>query len=162
MVKAIQIKNGLWLMGFIVLCQAAGLIGALSSFGSLKSWYAVLTRPALTPPGWLFGPVWTLLYTMMAVSLWLVWKSEKNQRRKVLLIVFAAQLLLNALWSPLFFGNHLMLIALIDIVLLAGLILAFIFLAFKELKLASLLMIPYLSWVAFATYLNTGFWLLNP
>ena len=154
-------RNIFILAAFILLCQGAGALGAFLSFGSIKTWYVALVKPPLTPPSWVFGPVWTTLYTMMAVAGWLVWRAEKNENRKILLFFFAAQLFFNALWTPLFFASHQILLALINIIILLAMIIAFIIRSFPEHRLASILMIPYALWVGFATYLNIGFLLLN-
>ena len=154
-------KNTLVLVGFILICQAAGFLGALFTMQSVKTWYVGLVKPPLTPPSWLFGPVWTALYVMMAVALWLIWKSENSENRKQLMIIFFTQLYLNAMWTPLFFGSHLILLALINIIVLLIVIVIFIVRALPEYRAASLLMLPYALWVGFATYLNAGFFFLN-
>lgn len=125
-------------------------------------WYASLVKPALTPPSWIFSPVWTVLYVLMAVSAFLIWK--KGWRRKevrVALMAFGFQLALNLVWSPLFFGLQSPRLALLDIVLLLAAI-SWTMVAFWRLsRTAAYLLLPYLVWVAFATYLNFSIWRLN-
>lgn len=124
-------------------------------------WHAALAKPSWNPPNWLFGPVWTLLYTMMAVAVWLVWRERGWSGAREQLILFGMQLALNAAWSWLFFGLHRPDLALIDIVLLWLAILLTI-LSFREFsQTAAWLLVPYLAWVTFATLLNLALWRMN-
>lgn len=126
----------------------------------VRDWYPRLRKPAGTPPDWVFGPVWTTLYVMMAVSAWLVWRDYGWGARPALLIFFG-QLALNVAWSGIFFGSRLPQVAFAAIVLL-GLAIAFNILVFDLLKpLSALLLLPYLLWVTYAGYLNFGIWRLN-
>lgn len=146
----------------IGICQAAGLVGSVFTASSIDRWYRFLERPALAPPNWVFGPVWTLLYTFMGVAAFLVW--ERGFRRpgvRAALAVFAAQLALNALWSFLFFGLQDPEAALIGIALLWLAIVATIALFWRVSRVAGALLVPYLLWVSFAAYLNYAFWRLN-
>jgi len=136
-----------------------GAIGGRFQPGEL---YADLAKPALTPPGWIFPVVWTLLYAMMGVALFLVWRRREALLRRSALTVFAAQLVLNAAWSWLFFGLHRPDLAFLDIVLLWLLILVSIVLFRRIRPLAAALLVPYLVWVGFASYLNFMLWRLNP
>lgn len=145
------------LFGFLALVAAAALTGAQFQPGA---WYAELAKPSWTPPGWLFGPVWTVLYVAIAVAGWLVWRSDK--RLTVPLAFWIAQLVLNAAWSWLFFGLHRPGAALVDIVAMVVLLAAFVATAWPVSRTASLLFVPYLAWVAFATALNAAVWRLNP
>lgn len=124
-------------------------------------WYAELSRPSWTPPNWAFPVAWTILYFLMSVAAWLVWRQRKTRRIGYPLAFYFIQLLLNGLWSWIFFGNHLIDLALIDIILLFMTILVTTILFWKKNRLAGILFIPYLIWVGFATTLNTGIWLLN-
>ncbi len=143
------------LAGWLVLCFGAATIGARFKPGE---WYAALRKPAWNPPAWLFAPVWTMLYAMMAVAAWLVWR-ETGVSREVGL--FVLQLVLNALWSWLFFGLHRPGLALADIVALWLAILA-THVAFDHVRpLAAWLLLPYLAWVTFAAALNAALWRLN-
>lgn len=142
--------------------QATGFIGSLFTVTGVNSWYRMLERPVLAPPNWVFGPVWTTLYTLMGISAFLVW--EKGITRpgvKVALAVFVLQLGINALWSLLFFGLESIGLALIGIFVLLGMIVVTMLLFSRHSRLAAVLLIPYLLWVLFATYLTYSFWVLN-
>ncbi len=143
------------LIGFIVLCQLAGASGAVVTDAS---WYLALDRPSWAPPGWVFGPVWISLYTMMGVAAWLVWRSNAPSRRSAL-AWFAVQLVLNAAWTPVFFGARSLGGGLIVIVTLVIAIIATIAAYRRVSRAAAVLMIPYLLWVSFATALNAALWL---
>lgn len=139
------------------------MVAFFSSFltaHSIDTWYDTINKPAFNPPDWIFGPVWTVLYIMIGVSLFLVWKT-KSEEKTAVYWAFATQLTLNFLWSILFFGNHYIPGALIDIGLLWLAILANIILAWKISKPASLLLVPYWLWVSFAAFLNYSIWMLN-
>ncbi len=147
------------LFGWLILCFAAAAGGAFFSPGE---WYAELNKPSWNPPGWIFGPVWTALYIMMAVAAWLVWKRGGFATQRWPLGWFLAQLLLNALWTPLFFGLQQPGVAFAEILLLWLAILATL-LAFRPVSRAAFwLLVPYLAWVSFATVLNGTLWRLNP
>ncbi len=146
------------LVAFLVATFAAAAIGSLFPPGE---WYASLNKPAWTPPNWLFGPVWTLLYAMIAVAGWLVWKEAGFAGARLALTVFALQLVLNASWSWVFFGLRRPDLALVVIVALEVTILALIVLFRAISPLAGLLLVPYALWVAFATALNAAIWQLN-
>ena len=146
----------------IILCEAAGLLGGLFTASSVKTWYVTLDKPFFNPPSWLFGPVWTLLYLMMGVSLYLVWEADARARAKrAAASLFSVQLLLNALWSFIFFGLRMPLAAFIELCLLWIFILLTM-VAFKPLsRTAAWLLFPYLVWVSFAGVLNLSIHLLN-
>lgn len=151
------------LVGCVLLCNAAGAIGALTTSESVRTWYPTLTAPPLRPPSWVFGPVWTLLYTLMGVALWLLlqrWRGPASARR-VALTWFGAQLALNALWSPVFFGVQNLGAALVVIVAMLVAIALTMWASRPVHPAVPWLMAPYLAWVSFATYLNAGFWHLN-
>ncbi len=133
-------------------------VAASGAFFTPGDWYAALAKPSWNPPNWLFGPVWTVLYAMIAVSGWLVWQQEHN---RLALSLYAVQLVLNAAWSWLFFGRHAIGLALADIVLLLLAIVATIVLFWPLSRLAAGLLVPYALWVAFATALNAAIWRLN-
>jgi benzodiazapine receptor len=146
------------LAGWLVLCFSAAALGA---FFRPDEWYAALKKPSWNPPGWVFGPVWTLLYTLMAVSAWLVWKRGGFAAQRLALRLFLIQLMLNAAWSPLFFGLHSPGVAFAEIILLWLAILATLA-AFRPIsRPATLLLVPYLAWVSFAAVLNFALWRLN-
>lgn len=145
------------LIGWLVLVGAVAAAGAQFMPGA---WYAGLQKPPGTPPSWVFGPVWTLLYTLMAVAAWLVWKHD-DVPRLLPLGLFLAQLAANGLWSWLFFGLKRPDLAFIDIVLLWVLIVACI-VTFRHVRpIAAVLLVPYLLWVSYAAYLNVGIWVMN-
>ena len=150
------------LVVWLALCFATSAIGALASV-SARSFYAELARPGWAPPGWLFGPVWTLLFLMMAVAAWLVWRAPQSSRsRSVALGLFVVQLAANALWSWLFFAWRLGGVAFAEVLLL-WLLIAFTLAAFWRVKpVAGMLLVPYLLWVTFAAALNFALWRLNP
>jgi benzodiazapine receptor len=146
----------------IVACLAAGAIGSIFTRTAIATWYTTLEKPPFTPPDWLFAPVWTLLYILMGVAAFLVWRMGSRDRQvRVALIVFLVQLVLNAFWSVAFFGLGSPLYGLIVISSLWVAILVTIVLFFRISKVSSILMWPYLLWVSFATVLNSSIWLLN-
>ncbi|MBL8265503.1 TspO/MBR family protein [Steroidobacter sp.] len=149
------------LAGWLAVCFAAAAVGAVASVQA-GSFYLSLVRPSWAPPASVFGPVWTVLYALMAVSAWLVWREGGFRHARTALTLFLVQLILNALWSWLFFAWHLGAAAFVDIVLLWGLIVATVIAFWRIRPLAGALLIPYLLWVSFATALNYSVWQLNP
>jgi translocator protein len=145
------------LIGFVLLAQAAGLLGSLVTDADF---YRELARPSWAPPGWLFAPVWLTLYTLIGVSAWLVWRRRAPGRRAAL-IVWSVQLALNAAWTPVFFGLRAIGAALALIVLLEAAILATIARFHRHSRLAAWLLVPYAAWVGFAIALNASIWLLQ-
>lgn len=145
-------------MAWLVVPFAAALVGSRFRPGA---WYAALVRPTWSPPNWIFAPVWTLLYLLMGVSAWLVWRRAGFGGARLALGVFGGQLVLNALWSWLFFGRHRPDLALLDIALLWGAILAVVILFGRVDRWAGWLQLPYLAWVTFAAALNGAIWWLN-
>jgi steroid 5-alpha reductase family enzyme/tryptophan-rich sensory protein len=142
----------------IILCLAAGGIGGMFTITGPGTWYASIIKPSFNPPNWVFGPVWTLLYILMGIALALAIRAKA---RTAAYVAFGVQLLLNTLWSILFFGLSSPVLAFICIILLWGSILATILLFWKQSRLAASLLIPYLLWVSFATVLNGAIMLLN-
>jgi tryptophan-rich sensory protein len=149
------------LLVIMLVCLAAGGIGAFATTPEIAGWYKTIKKPSWNPPDYVFGPVWTTLYIMMAIAAWLVWKPGGFKAATVPLTLFAVQLLLNTAWSFIFFGQHQIGWALVDIVLLWVAIVATTISFFSHSTLASWLMIPYLLWVSFATALNFTIWRLN-
>lgn len=145
---------------FAAAVTAAALIGVLSSPGTAAD-YAALQQPPWAPPSWLFGPVWTVLYAMIALSGWLVWRARGWRGARAELSLFAVQLVLNAAWTPLFFAAGLRGTALVDIVLLVAVLSVTIVLFFRVSRLAGALLAPYWAWTVFATALNFSIWQLN-
>jgi tryptophan-rich sensory protein len=142
------------LVVFLLIVFAAAAIGSLAGPAGGGQWYDTLTKPALNPPSWVFGPVWTLLYLLMAISAWLVWRQKPVPGLTAAMVAFGVQLALNAAWSPLFFGLHRPLWALYDLLALWAALLVTVVLFFRIRPLAGWLMIPYLLWATFAAYLN--------
>ena len=146
----------------IVVCELAGVIGSLFTMPSIPGWYAALTKPSFIPPSWVFGPVWTALYALMGLAAWLVYeKGFKRSEVRRALAVFAVQLVLNTLWSIVFFGARQIFGAAVVIVLLWLMILWTILLFRKISKAAAWLLVPYILWVSFATVLNVSLAALN-
>ena len=149
------------LIGFVGLCLLVGAVDGIVTRGSVGTWYVSLVHPPLTPPNAVFGPVWTALYVMIGVAGWLVWRAGATRPARPALRLWGWQLLLNALWTPAFFGLHnpaLGLVVLLPLLLLIALTIR----AFARLRpVAAWLMAPYLAWSCFATWLNFGVWWLN-
>lgn len=143
---------------FVLVAEAAGLIGLLF-MGSIDNWYVTLQQPTFSPPSWLFVPVWTILYALMGIAAYLVWR--QGEQGKSALHLYWTQLVANAVWTPLFFGLHSPAWALADIFLLLVLILATTVAFARVSRAAALLVLPYLAWVCFASVLNFAIWTLN-
>lgn len=157
-----RLSGILKIIAAICLCLFIGGFGGISTTQSVSGWYTELLRPPLTPPSWVFGVIWPCLYVMMGIAAGLIWtKGLTTQYRRFAFLAFMIQLILNGVWSPLFFGLHWIGIALLDIILLWIAIVLTTILFWKESALASVLLWPYLVWVSFAIYLNTGFWIIN-
>ena len=146
------------LIVFILLCQAAGILGSAYTIKSIPTWYKGLIKPSFNPPSWLFGPVWTLLYTLMAISGYLLWQ---NPNSKLPVILFFVQLMLNAIWTPLFFGAKKLGWAFVELTFMWAAILLTIIFSWSVSPWAAYLLLPYLAWVSFAGTLNFYLWKLN-
>ena len=142
-------------------CFAAAAFGGLFSSAATGPWYRALRKPAFTPPGWVFGPVWTVLYAAMAVAAWLVWRQRGRPGVRGALTWFGVQLALNAAWSPLFFGLRRPDLGFAVIVLLWAAIAVTAWKFLRISKPAGVLLLPYLLWVSFASVLNGFLWRLN-
>lgn len=156
-----QGKQVAGLIGWLLLSFVAAAIGALASVQA-ASFYQQLAQPSWAPPSSVFGPVWSLLYALMGIAAWLVWREGGWRRQRGLLTLFVVQLAVNALWSWLFFAWHLGALAFTDIVLLWLLIVATVIGFWRVRALAGALLLPYLCWVSFAAALNYAVWHLNP
>ncbi len=143
------------------LCFSVAGVGGRWTAGEVTGWYTTLKRPAIAPPNWVFGPVWTLLYALMAVAAWRVRLAAPSTARTVALVLFAAQLALNLAWSWIFFRSHAIGAALAEIAVLWLAIAAATTVFAGVAPVAAWLMVPYLAWVTFAAALNAGFWRLN-
>ncbi len=155
------IKQASALVVILLICFAAAALGSVATTPNIPTWYATLAKPSWNPPNWLFGPVWTMLYISMAVAAWLVWRRGGLQQARWPLTLFAVQLALNAAWSWIFFWYHMPGLACIEIVALLLAIAATTTTFWPRSKVAGMLMLPYLGWVAFAAVLNYSIWRLN-
>jgi len=154
-------RNLIALPIFFGICFAVGASGSVFTASSVKTWYPGLLKPAGTPPPWVFGPVWSILYLLMATAAWLVWRQRIHEDVWLALALFMAQLILNGLWSIIFFGLRRPGAALVEIILLLATI-AMTATRFAEFsRLAFWLMTPYAGWVLYASYLTLGIWRLN-
>jgi translocator protein len=149
------------LLIFLGICFAVGLSGSFFTAGSVKTWYPGLLKPPGTPPSWVFGPVWSILYLLMATAAWLVWRQRTHEQVWPALALFTAQLILNGLWSFVFFGLRRPGAALVEIIVLLGVIVMTAVQFAEFSRLAFWLMTPYGAWVFYACYLNFGIWRLN-
>lgn len=138
-----------------------GSLGGLFTFAEIPTWYAGLNKPAFNPPNGLFGPVWALLYTLMGISFYLIWKRPASAERNGSLKMFGAQFALNFCWSILFFSFHQIGLALIEIMVMWVFILLTILFFWKQSRTAALLLVPYIFWVSFATILTAAIYRLN-
>lgn len=146
------------LLSAVAVCWIAAVIGSIATFSQIPTWYTTLVKPEWNPPNWLFGPVWTVLFTLMGVSLYLLWKNKNNA---IAVRFFYIQLFLNILWSWMFFGWHRLDLALVEIVVLWIAIVKTVNYSYKVNKTAGLILLPYLIWVSFAGFLNYTIWMLN-
>ncbi len=146
----------------VLVSELAGVIGSFFTASAIPTWYDTLQKPALNPPAWVFGPVWTVLYALMGIAAFLVWHAGLHRKKvKVALAIFGIQLVLNALWSVIFFGLHSPLGALIDIIFLLAFVIETMILFYGISRWAAILLAPYLLWLGFAWYLNCSIWTLN-
>lgn len=182
-----KINDTIKLIISIVICESAGIIGSIFTVPSISGWYAELVKPEFAPPNWVFGPVWTTLFALMGIAAFLIWKEKEiaassrqdgtprnDKKIKIALVIFAGQLVLNILWSIVFFGLHNPGLAFINIIAL-WLAIALTIIVFYKIsppsssawttegrgKLAAYMLIPYIIWVSFAAYLNYSIWILN-
>lgn len=156
-----KLNQLLGFIGWMLVAYITATAGAIASINA-ASFYAAINQPSWAPPGWVFGPVWTTLYTLMGISAWLVWRSDGFRQSRLSLVVFLAQLFFNALWSWLFFDWHLGAWAFVDVIWLLLLIATNIVLFWRVKPIAATLLLPYFFWVMFAAVLNYAVWQLNP
>ena len=156
-------QKKLWIsfVVFILLCFALEIVGSFWTKESVSTWYPMLTKPAWTPPDWVFGPVWSCLYLMIAIAGWLLYRAPHAHKRTIALILYGIQLSLNFIWPFLFFSLRSPTLGLIDILLLSICISMTIIKAWSVRRLAAILLIPYLAWVLYAVSLNAGICLMN-
>ena len=154
-----SMRDILYLVGFVAICLAVGGISGYFTAGGVREWFPTLVKPSFNPPSWVFAPVWTVLYIMMGVAAWLVWRQGGDIT--LALWLFFIQLAFNFLWSFLFFNLHRVDLALIDITALWISIAATLYAFWQVDMRAGLLLVPYLAWVSFASLLNASIWRLN-
>jgi tryptophan-rich sensory protein len=146
----------------VAVSELAGVVGSIFTFSAISSWYITLTRPTFSPPNWIFGPVWTTLYLLMGISAFLIWQRGLERKDvKLALSVFGFQLVLNAVWSIVFFGLHNPGAAFFEIIFLWLSIIGTMVVFYKIHRVAAYLLLPYILWVSFAGYLNYVIWTLN-
>jgi len=148
-------------IAFLAPCLAVSAIGGGVTATSVGTWYQSLAKPPFNPPDWIFAPVWTVLFFMMAIAGWRVWRRDGLRKTRSALMLFACQLMLNLAWSILFFGFRLIGAALVEILVLLLAILATTVMFWQRDRVAGMLFVPYAGWVAFATALNAALWQLN-
>ncbi|AMN45144.1 TspO/MBR family protein [Rhodoplanes sp. Z2-YC6860] len=163
---ALTTSRSRWLdAGFALIAVASvaavSTIGQIATYPNLAPWYAGLTKPAFNPPNWVFAPIWTALYLLMAFAVWRILRSPDSPTRRIALILFFTQLVLNAAWSWMFFGAHSPLLGLIDIVPQLAAIFATIVAFYRLDRLAACCIVPVAAWVGFALVLNVSVWVLN-
>ncbi len=159
----VNLRETFRLISSLLIVLIIGSIGTLFTLPKITTWYASLMKPGWAPPNWLFGPVWTTLYILIGISLYLVWREGINRRDvQLALFVFSVQLILNLIWSIVFFGFESILGGFILIILLWLSILFNIIFFYRVSKSAGLLLLPYLLWVTIASYLNYAVYILNP
>jgi benzodiazapine receptor len=151
-------RGWLGLFGFLAVCYGVAALGGISTAKEIPGWYAHLHKPGFTPPNWVFGPVWSLLYTLMAVAAWLVWKARGA---KLALGAFWVQLGLNLAWSEAFFALHGLFASTVVIAMLWVVIVVTIVLFWRSSRTAGAMMVPYLAWVSYATALNVAIMRMN-
>ena len=146
----------------IVIAQMAGVVGSFCTFNNVATWYSTLSRPSWNPPSWIFGPVWLTLYAVIGYSAFLVWEKRKEDARAVFALwIYGVHLVLNAAWSIIFFGLQSPRAAFFEILILDVLIVFVTILFWRISRTAGILLLPYMAWVFFATYLNYTIWMLN-
>ena len=146
----------------ILLCEGVGLIAGWVTQTSVTTWYPMLQKPAFTPPGWIFAPVWTVLYALMGIAAVLIWwRRSEDRTTQAALTLFAVQLLVNGSWSFAFFGAQSPGLGLIVILILLALVAWTTLRFYRSRRIAGVLLLPYLLWVGYATALNAGIWILN-
>jgi benzodiazapine receptor len=147
---------------FVALCEMVGVVGAFFTIASISTWYAGIRKPDIAPPNWVFAPVWTTLYGLMGVSLFLVWRKTLGKGfGRSAITIFIVQLILNVLWSYLFFGLQSPFLGVVEITILWFAIAATVVLFFRISRTAGLMLLPYLAWVSIAGYLNYMIFILN-
>ena len=158
-VKVPAIRDLVGLVAFVLLCFGTSFLGGMVAAPAFREWYVELSKPPWTPPGWMFGPIWTVLYSLMAVAGWTVWREGRS---RIAVLLFLLQLALNAAWPWVFFGLRRLDWAFLLIVAMVVAIVATIAAFYRVRRRAAFLLVPYLVWVAFAGALSFAVWRLNP
>ena len=157
-----SLRSGILFILCLAIPLVVGMIGSVFTIPSIPGWYATLTKPAFNPPNWLFGPAWTILYILMGIALYLVIRNGiQDPAVKQGLFLFSVQILLNLLWSIIFFGMHEIFFALVTVLVLFVFIVATMRSFLKVSKPAGWVLLPYLCWVGFASVLNATIWIIN-
>ncbi len=154
-------KQILTFLGFLLITFCAAFVGNFFTTSNISNWYIFLDKPFFSPPNWLFGPVWTILYFLMTFSAFLVWREKENSKRKIALIFYFIQLVLNSIWSIIFFGLKNLGLAFFEMLALWFFIFLTIIYFFRIKKFSGYLLLPYIFWVSFALILNLTIWLIN-
>lgn len=150
-------------VSWIILCELAGIIGSVFTISAIPTWYETLVKPVFNPPNWIFGPVWTTLYALMGVSAYRIWRmGMKHKNVRDAIVLFLMHLVLNAIWSPIFFGARQIPLAFVTIAIMWLTLITLMFRFEKLDKVSAVLLAPYLAWVSFAMVLNYNLWILNP
>lgn len=156
-------KKAVQLVIAILICEGVGILGSFFTFSSIPTWYSTLNKPVFSPPNFIFGPVWTILYALMGIAAYLVWqKGIKKKIVKSAITLFGIHLFFNFLWSVIFFGLKSPYYAFLEIIILWLLIITIVFRFWRIDRRAAYLLAPYLLWVSFASFLNYTIWQLNP
>lgn len=156
-----SIRTYFYLVLWIVVLLGVGSLEGSMTADNIGTWYAQLNRSPLTPPDYVFGIAWSILYVLIAISGWIIWNLHPEHATKNIKRLFVTQLILNWSWTPLFFAMHKVSLALLCIIILVWFTAALILRAYPKLKLVSYLLLPYLVWIIFATYLNFYIWVYN-
>jgi tryptophan-rich sensory protein len=158
----VKLKSVLRLVLCLALCLGVGLVNGRVTAAEIPGWYSTLVKPAGTPPNWVFPVIWNTLYVLMAISLWLLWdRTHASAARTAAIGLFLLHLALNGTWSPVFFQQHNVFAALLILIGMDLAVLVTIVAAWPIKRAASLLLMPYLAWITYATWLNAGLWMLN-
>lgn len=153
-------QPGSW-FGFVLACNLVGFLSAMVAGGNQQAFYASLDLPSWAPPGVVFGPVWTALYTLMGVATYLVWRDGAGEPRRAAITAFAVQLALNAMWTPIFFGLHLVGLSVAILIAVVASVVAMIIFYHRVRPLAAALLVPLLAWTTFAAVLDIAIWFRN-
>lgn len=180
-----KFDNALKLLTSVIICELSGVVGSLFTTPEIGYWYKTLKKPSFNPPNWIFGPVWTIIFVLMGISLYLVWLKKWHPQNKIglkstlmqnslsqrffsgswqkinIILIFAVQLILNILWSIIFFGMHSVGLAFFELLMLWSAIIFTIVNFYRVSKVAALLLLPYILWVSFAAILNLVIFLIN-